>query len=95
MCPRVHLIGAPTRGLLWRASRHEEFYLSLVSHKPPGQSFAIDLAALGELAYDAAALISVLREPDLSLFVKQNDVFSSPDYVRKASRGVGAQPCSC
>ena len=63
---------------------HEEVEFSPVSHKPSGQPFAIGLAALGKLAYDAAALVPVFREPDLSFLLKAYDSLTDLEVFQEA-----------
>ena len=53
----------------------EEVEFSLVDHQPSGQSSAVGFGTLGELANDAAALISVFRKPHIGLLLKGGDGF--------------------
>ena len=54
---------------------HEEVEFSLVDHQTSGQSSAVGFGTLGELANDAAALISIFREPRIGLLLKGDDGF--------------------
>ena len=54
---------------------HEAVEFSLVYHQPSGQSSAVGFGTLGELANDAAALISIFREPHIGLLLKGDDGF--------------------
>ena len=54
---------------------HEEVEFSLVDHQPSGQSSAVGFCIFGELANDAASLISIFREPHIGLLLKGDDGF--------------------
>ncbi|MEW8688993.1 MAG: hypothetical protein AB2556_24505, partial [Candidatus Thiodiazotropha sp.] len=62
---------------------HEEVEFSLVSHKPSCQSFAGGFGALGELANNTAALVTVFWEPHIGLLLKGDDGFSNLEALQQ------------
>lgn len=78
------LLGCANQGAALAAVSNKEVKLSLVNHKLSCQSFAIRLAALGELTDDGTSLVAVFGEPHLGLLLESDNGLANLEGFQEA-----------